>query len=59
MFALGSLLLLGRLVMRRLRLRGRLVILVRDMGAVIRAVMFVLATGLLVVLSLILAWSDI
>lgn len=45
--------------MRRLRLRGRLVILVRDMGAVIRAVMFVLATGLLVVLSLILAWSDI
>jgi hypothetical protein len=45
--------------MRRLRLRGRLVILVRDMGAVIRVVMFVLATGLLVVLSLVLAWSDI
>lgn len=57
MFALGSLLLLGRLVTRRLRLRGRLVLLVRDMGAVIRVVMFVLATGLLVVPRLVCLFS--
>ena len=41
MCALGSSLPLGLLVMRRLRLRVRLVLLVRDMEVVIRMVMFV------------------